>query len=100
MSEAKFTKGPWNAKDGMWIDGCYITSSSRIGMVKICSVDSAYLDGHANDSFESEQLANAHLIAAAPELYDMLASIENDAGEIPKDFWDKIQATLAKARGE
>lgn len=49
---------------------------------------------------DGEAEASAHLIAAAPELYDMLASIENDAGQIPPEFWKKIQATLAKARGE
>ena len=43
---------------------------------------------------------NANLIAAAPEMYDMLQSIENDADQIPPFFWDKIQAVLAKARGE
>ena len=43
---------------------------------------------------------NAHLIAAAPEMYDMLHSIENDADQIPTFLWDKIQAVLAKARGE
>ena len=43
---------------------------------------------------------NANLIAAAPEMYDMLQSIENDADQIPPFLWDKIQAVLAKARGE
>jgi len=44
--------------------------------------------------------ANAHLIAAAPDLYEALDTIENDAGQVPDWLWDRIQSVLAKARGE
>jgi hypothetical protein len=50
--------------------------------------------------------ADAHLIAAAPDLYDALATIEtiltieNDAGQVPDWLWEKIQAALRKARCE
>jgi hypothetical protein len=45
-------------------------------------------------------IANAHLIAAAPDLYDALASIENDDGSIPAAIWAARNAALKKARGE
>ena len=47
-----------------------------------------------------EQIANNHLISAAPEMYDLLNSIENDADQIPTFLWDKIQSVLSKARGD
>ena len=38
--------------------------------------------------------------AAAPELYEALASIENDNGTIPEAIWNMRNSALAKARGE
>lgn len=43
--------------------------------------------------------ANMRLIAAAPELLDMLKTIENDGKQVPAWLWDRIQATIAKAEG-
>lgn len=40
------------------------------------------------------------LFAAAPELYQALASIENDDGRIPATIWAMREAALAKVRGE
>lgn len=42
--------------------------------------------------------ANARLIAAAPELYELLSSIENDDNSIPAGLWERIQRTLASIR--
>jgi len=85
MSKAKFTKGPWVAR-------------TYGGYIKHAVI---YLDGGGFDiSNCPDCIDNAHLIAAAPEMYDMLATIENDDNKIPAWLWDKIQATLAKARGE
>ena len=41
--------------------------------------------------------ANARLIAAAPDMYDALKSLENDAGQMPPFMWDIVQAAIAKA---
>ncbi|HUT57335.1 MAG TPA: hypothetical protein VNA25_05620 [Phycisphaerae bacterium] len=43
--------------------------------------------------------ANARLIAAAPELLDMLKTIENDAGQVPEWLWGRIQDVIEKAEG-
>lgn len=40
------------------------------------------------------------LIAAAPEMYDALKTLENDNGAIPPWLWDLIQAAIAKAEGK
>ena len=91
MCETKFTKGPWLPPKGRvtkFID-------ARIGrgtLQEVCAV------GPTQEC--SQQEANAYLIAAAPEMYDMLHSIENDANQIPPFLWGKIQVVLAKARGE
>ncbi|QQP96519.1 hypothetical protein [Lysobacter enzymogenes] len=63
---------------------------------------------HSRDAGANEERqANAHLIAAAPELYAALAwYVENDdTNEEPENgFWldgrDRAKAALAKARGQ
>jgi hypothetical protein len=50
--------------------------------------------------FENAEIAsNARLIASAPDMYEALSSIENDAGQVPAWLWDKISAAIAKAEG-
>lgn len=104
MSGAKFTKGEWFISECSFVDGCIITSSSRDGMVQICSIDSAYFDGCERNQFEIEQEANAHLIAAAPEMYEMLDKfvrcVDDDSSEDFLYQYQDIKNLLAKARGE
>lgn len=45
-------------------------------------------------------IANARLMAAAPDLYEALSNIENDDGRIPSTIWDMRNAALAKADGK
>jgi hypothetical protein len=44
--------------------------------------------------------ANVRLIAAAPELYDLVADAVEDACENESDWNKSARAALAKARGE
>jgi len=37
---------------------------------------------------------------AVDDLYEALANLENDAGQIPEHAWKLVQAALKKARGE
>lgn len=74
----------------------------------------SFIDGHqgyiigsvtGNDNSgyfanEDEAEANARLFVAAPDLYEALANLENDAGQIPEHAWKLVQAALKKARGE
>ena len=99
MSEAKFTKGPWTIESDDLERECYRSISGK-GHGALADVVWQMEDdkntGHRSPKCE----ANAHLIAAAPELYEALASIENDDGSIPASIWEMRNAALAKARGE
>ena len=89
MSEEKFTKGEW-------VVDCEISMHVEVwsGEERICEVGTRY----------SEDVApNAHLIAAAPEMYEMLNTIaENMHKSSNGTIGDilVIESLLAKARGE
>ena len=76
----KFTPGPWRV--------CYDRAFERF---YICTADAIDVVGHANDR------ADARLIAAAPEMYEVLHNITLDVRYFDMD---KIEAILKKARGE
>jgi len=85
---AGFTPGPWVARIGNGIEVC---GSDAVAIAEI------WLRG--NRELET---ANAHLIAAAPELYEALdcfPGFTDDA--IIGDSWIEVmRAALIKARGE
>jgi len=92
MTEPKFTPGPWFTDDYG-----YIFSGERRDAHMIAEVRGwGWIQYLPNP--EQIQDANAHLIAAAPELYKAL---EYCIKQIP-EFGDVpgIKAALAKARGE
>jgi len=85
MSEAKFTKAPWKIQDdGYGLIGVLFRKGYGV------------LVGHK----DNESISNAHLIAAAPEMYEMLEHIllEPYGREYLSD--ERIEKLLAKARGE
>ena len=124
MSEAKFTKGVWFIeKDGNWNDDCWAISVKRDydDSIHHCFAEVTYKMEYEHSNPELE--ANAHLIAAAPEMYEMLESASKElyqlinetnkhrmtqvcsAIETPPDLHDMetcylIDKLLAKARGE
>ncbi len=89
MMSEKFTQGEWVAKQGC---GCKIYSGNTL----ICLIKHAPNQDHG-------QQYNAHLIAAAPDMYRMLAGIvpllpyDSDDDKLLADNIDKL---LEKARGE
>ena len=106
MSEAKFTKGEWvvttcGSNVSVWCDSNSITSAESFN--------------YPDDAHRNEILANAHLIAAAPNLYrrlerarDMLISIIDridvsvsiEMVDIIRNEISLIDNELKKARGE
>ena len=117
----KFTKGPWIICDGDSTDSSdLITTNYR--SVENNIVPIAEIETEFDGIIGTEQEANAHLIAAAPDMYEMAESlshelnmaideintmrdIHNKDNLTPADHWDKeslheAQLTLAKARGE
>ena len=81
MVMEKFTKGPWEARTG------------NLSGVPFALV---YVDGGGFDlSGAPDAIANAHLIACAPDMYRFLDDIANGRGT---DY--PIEQLLSKARGE
>ncbi len=93
MKKSKWTKGPWHLDRFTTAD-----KDITIGEVAV-RID-------YDDVNHKEQEANAHLIAAAPELYEALAGLVEMAGAHPQPDgsingpWDKAVNALKKARGE
>ncbi len=93
-TETKFTKGEWVNYDG---DVTYC-----IG--KVCIIESDCMPTvvcDINNYFgKEERVANAHLIAVAPKMYEMLKMLLD--GDSINDFTIDIEVAklLAQARGE
>ena len=87
MTEPKFTPGPWGNVD--------FALSNEIGTLKnplIAVVQSRHCDS------PDELRANAHLIAAAPDLFNALLVAEESVGDL--ESLEIVRAALEKARGE
>lgn len=96
MSAPKWTPGPWIVEGrgpNMKVIFAGLTPGNRLSPCFLA---------------DDDQEANAHLIAAAPELYEALCRLippeqEFHMRETPGDFhedWHSALAALAKARGE
>ena len=119
MSNAKFTPGPWSIKNGVDIFGP-LGGDSGDGVE--CDPNDGWHVAEVDEypSFVLNEMvvlgadvrnANAHLIAAAPDLYEALEIMLADYWEASEDFDNESQmyaetvisqshAALAKARGE
>lgn len=87
---SKHTSGPWRVGS----HGSVVANSPIPGVNGSDAVD--YYGGHL--VCESVTPSNAKLIALAPEMYDLLATIENDGKQVPDWLWKKIQDLLSRAR--
>lgn len=111
MSEEKWTKGDWSVRDCP-MKGAR-TATKDNGRIKLID----YNDGEHEGTLAIVQTecsqANAHLIAAAPELYEALHILTNiqeccdETGYIDGEGFVNVEsalesahAALAKARGE
>lgn len=95
MSEFKGTPGPWEIKPEE-VDKHYIRiRGTRLGRrFKVANVLTPFYEGVlARDAQETR--ANAHLIAAAPELLEALMDISRGCVDM-----GKVNAAVAKALGE
>lgn len=101
MNEPKFTPGPWHVLYDELLDEyrCIIHNEKNflIAIVSLAVI-------RRGETYKEKQLANAHLIAAAPEMYQMLEMVLRD-WELPDvdaqaKYAPKIERLLAKARGE
>lgn len=111
--ETKFTKGEWDILP-IEEDKEYIRIRGTVlgGRYKIANITDLKHHHDGSDWCESERLeskANAHLMAAAPDMYEMLEIITHTcrsmASKTPFKFEFKalqagIEQVLSKARGE
>jgi hypothetical protein len=93
MSKTKFTNG--NFSDG--------TTGWKVNILKR-DIHPDWIEIIFNDDEECVvdqvyELSDAHLIAAAPEMYEALSNIENDNNIIPAPIWHMIKSALVKADG-
>ena len=115
MSETKFTKGEWVADIRIGCCAVYPSSSTDGWEQWLCDdAKNLFYKRYHNDfmnpeckNLSIEHVANANLIAAAPEMYAMLSDLANDYScqcghpRCSKENQKReIQDLLAKARGE
>lgn len=82
MAKSKVTSGMWRIDPG---------KLSRV--VDRCGLPVASVEA------EAEANANANLIAAAPDMFELLESLETNAS-IPEEIADEIKIVLRRARGD
>ena len=106
MSEEKFTKGPWLTEYKKDISGMYAQKVFDENREDICSC-SWYPVYEGNGITTTNREANAHLIAAAPEMYECLqmwvTMVEHgntDHFEINEHNAEVTRKLLAKSRGQ
>lgn len=93
---AKFTKGEWSISVDCWADGHVSIDGFEHSAI-------AVVVSEMDDGSKKEELsANAHLIAAAPEMYEMLEKIHEGIAGVGEygEFYYDVKELLAKARGE
>ena len=97
----KFTPGPWVFEHGYRFYRCYSSQEGKSGFY--------FRVGKNADtnlcSFDDEWMANAALIAAAPDMYAVLTELEESVDywseyDVPIGIIDQIRAAISKARGE
>lgn len=99
--QLKWTPGPWRVSTiGLMNDGSLPVSSDQ-GQIARVSAQADFPRGQGHNSECAERDANAHLIAAAPDLYAALdALIDGRNWTMSTEKFLAARAALAKARGE
>lgn len=86
------TPGPWFAV-GSWVE------HADDDVADICNCDPASMEqGHLNRSY-NEVVANAMLIAEAPELLACLIDVLDADGDLYAMDFDRYRAAISKATG-
>lgn len=98
MSEAKHTPGPWVLDESMHGDNFRAVSAPNHGELAtvVWSMEEEPLGSNAN----AQCRANAHLIAAAPELLEALEFLLVAHGEQLDAAFAQARTVLAKAKGD
>lgn len=96
MTQSKHTPGPWtlNFDHPTLSTIAYVRAPSRPWPLEVTVIYNA----DKRDVY-SENTANAHLIAAAPELLEAL-EVALEAGHLPAAIRKEAEKAIAKARGK
>ena len=97
MKMTKFTKGPWYLK-ARYLGKAY-TVYAKDPMTEYGEQCLALISRNRIQE-NDEKLANANLIAAAPDMYEILEDVLNDTHVLPSYLNKQIEKALKKARGE
>jgi len=114
--KTKHTPGPWKVSDkmmtdemvcrhetlGAWMHSCrYIEGAGKLLATTQSTepIGTGYNGGHPQVESRDEMLANARLIAAAPELLDALRMVIAHDGRLTGADWETIRAAVDKAEG-
>jgi hypothetical protein len=98
--ERKWTPGPWEVDDAGDVHSKHLGYAYSFVAISTGEDYGGYYGDNADVDLQKK--ANAHLIAAAPDLYEALENLLNDPGDdyIKTRHWDAARAALAKARGD
>ena len=95
-----WTPGPWRVSSiGLMNDGSFPVASEQWQIARVTS-QTDFPRGQGHNSECTERDANAHLIAAAPDLYAALEMAQLWLSVDGRFDMQGINAALAKARGE
>ena len=95
MSETKFTKGEWGVVRSDGYHGFYVEDSNGYTVADLYFMSKT--SGLSVDHGDNPE-ANAHLISAAPLMYEMLKRLSAKQWDASEE--EEIENLLAKARGE
>lgn len=99
----KHTPGPWRV-DPEFIHDIQ-TSDGRIEIATVYWIFNSAIPDRTEYQESEESAANARLIAAAPEMLDMLIDLQESAQywsefDVPVGIVDRLNAVISKAKGE
>lgn len=90
------TPGPWHIYNDSQVEHVGIEAENVSIVIFGADDDDAGVRGRNTE----EAIANAHLIAAAPELLEALESVSCQSDlQMPADVWKKVLSAIAKAKG-
>lgn len=106
MSTTKHTPGPWEIREGDALEIHQVSNDGGIDPIAVINPDTYAPKGTRahNPELWDCAMSNAALIAAAPELLEMLKALEPDlawgtTGRYKAQGSDAIRALIAKAEG-
>ena len=98
---SKHTPGPWKVEEGttlVWTHDPDIPGTYGMGF-PVAMLLGRRRWNRDNRPTPDEQEASARLIAAAPEMFELLKTVENDAGQVPEWLWQRIREVITRVEG-